>query len=87
MKRLLKTTMSLLPIVFGIFAILSMTSCDSDISGTINPKEENTITLSPYINEGVTTRMAGTSFEENDAIGVYAVAHLSNNLNSRRYSR
>lgn len=79
MKRLLKTTMSLLPIVFGIFAILSMTSCDSDISDTINPKEENTIILSPYINEGVTTRMTGTSFEENDAIGVYAVAHLSNN--------
>lgn len=79
MKRLFKTTMSLLPIVFGIFTILSMTSCDSDISDTINPPEENTITLSPSINEGVTTRMAGTSFDENDAIGVYAVAHLSNN--------
>ncbi len=79
MKRLFKITMSSLPIVFSIFIILSMTSCDSNISDTISHQEENQITLSPYINEGVTTRMTGTSFEENDAIGVYAVANLSDN--------
>lgn len=79
MKKLLKTPVSLLHILFSISIILSMTACDSDISDTINPQEQNTILLSPYINEGVTTRMTGTAFENNDAIGVYAVAHLNNN--------
>lgn len=81
MKSLLTKTMSLLPFILGIFMILNMTSCDN-ISDTISPEEgvtDNTITLSPYINEGLTTRMAGSSFEESDAIGVFAVAHLSDN--------
>lgn len=75
MKHLIR----LLSFIFSISTMLSMTSCDSDISETINHQKENTITLSPYINEGVGTRMTGTSFENNDAIGVYAVAHLNNN--------
>lgn len=79
MKHLLRTTMSLLSLFFSISIILNMTSCNSDISDTINQENEKTITLYPTINEGVETRITGTSFENNDAIGVYAVAHLNNN--------
>lgn len=65
--------------IITIVAAISITSCSEDDGNTdTDQSSSSTIQIAPYILKNNNTRMTGSSFQDNDQIGVFAVADVNN---------
>lgn len=63
-----------------LLSMIGLTACEQEQSSGLPEIDENKINVTAAI-EGIHTRMTGSDFENNDAIGVYVVEYVNEDAN------